>query len=104
MDKFVKGENKMWKIPVKVRIQTTKVAVSALNRVLDFCHRLLVCPAVHTEVVQAKKKTAIMSRSSIGKDAGDEIKVNKSNLFTEHRIHYQIDELTDKDSGKTQGL
>ncbi len=45
-----------------------------------------------------------MSRSSIGKDAGDEIKVNKSNLFTENRIHYHIDELTDKDSGKTQGL
>ncbi len=61
----------MWKIPVKVRIQTTKVAASAVNRVLDFCHRLLVCPAAHTEDVQAKK-TAIVSRSCNGKDAGDE--------------------------------
>ncbi len=63
MDKFVKGENKMWKIPVQVHIQTTKVAASAVNRVLDFCHQLLVCPAAHTEVVQAKKKkhNAIMS-------------------------------------------
>ncbi len=31
-------------------------------------------------------------------------KRNNGNLMTEHRIHNHIDELTDKDSGKTQGL
>ncbi len=31
-------------------------------------------------------------------------KANKGILITEHRIHYHIDELTDKDSGETQGL
>ncbi len=31
-------------------------------------------------------------------------KRNNGILITEHRIHYHIDELTDKDSGKTQGL
>ncbi len=31
-------------------------------------------------------------------------KRNNENLMTEHRIHNHIDELTDKDSGKTQGL
>ncbi len=30
--------------------------------------------------------------------------VNKQSFNDEHRIHYHIDELTDKDSGKTQGL
>ncbi len=30
--------------------------------------------------------------------------VNKQSFNEEHRIHYHIDELTDKDSGKTQGL
>ncbi len=31
-------------------------------------------------------------------------KRNNGILITEHRIHYHIDEMTDKDSGKTQGL
>ncbi len=31
-------------------------------------------------------------------------KRNNGILITEHRIHYHIDELTDQDSGKTQGL
>ncbi len=31
-------------------------------------------------------------------------KRNNGNLMMEHRIHNHIDELTDKDSGKTQGL
>ncbi len=35
MDKFVKGENEMWKMPVKERIQTRIVAASAVKRVLD---------------------------------------------------------------------
>ncbi len=30
--------------------------------------------------------------------------VNKQSFNDEHRIHYHIDELTDQDSGKTQGL
>ncbi len=38
MDTFVKGENKMWKMPANERIQTRKVAVSAVKRVLDFRH------------------------------------------------------------------
>ncbi len=36
MDKFVKGENEMWKMPAKERIQTRIVSASALKRVLDF--------------------------------------------------------------------
>ncbi len=31
-------------------------------------------------------------------------KRNNGNLMTKHRIHNHIDELTDQDSGKTQGL
>ncbi len=33
MDKFVKGENEMWKMPAKERIQTR---IGAVKRVLDF--------------------------------------------------------------------
>ncbi len=54
MDKFVKGENEMWKMPAKERIQTRTVAAAALKRVLDL---LSVCPATHTEDVQAKRNT-----------------------------------------------
>ncbi len=36
MDKFVKGENEMWKMPAKEGIQTRIVAASAVKRVLDF--------------------------------------------------------------------
>ncbi len=43
MDTFVKGENKMWKMPAKERIQTRIVAASAVKRVLDFQHQLSVC-------------------------------------------------------------
>ncbi len=53
MDTFVKGENEMWKMPAKKRIQTRIVSASAVKRVLDL---LSVCPATHTEDVQAKKK------------------------------------------------
>ncbi len=35
MDKFVKGENEMWKMPVKEHIQTRLVTASAVKRVLD---------------------------------------------------------------------
>ncbi len=36
MDKFVKGENEMWKMPAKECIQTRIVTASAVKRVLDF--------------------------------------------------------------------
>ncbi len=35
MDKIVKGENEMWKMSVKERIQTRKVFASAVKRLLD---------------------------------------------------------------------
>ncbi len=57
MDTCVKGENKMWKMPAKERIQTRIVTASAVKRVLDFRHRLSVCPATHTEDAQAKRNT-----------------------------------------------
>ncbi len=47
----------MWKMPAKECIQTRIVAASAVKRVLDFWHRLSVCPATHTEDVQAKRNT-----------------------------------------------
>ncbi len=50
MNKLVKGENEMWKMPAKKRIQTRLVSASALKRVLDLlsvCHPL--------EDVQEKK-------------------------------------------------
>ncbi len=47
MDKFVKGENHMWKMPAEERIQTRIVAALAVKRVLDFLHQLSVCPATH---------------------------------------------------------
>ncbi len=36
MDKFVKGENEMWNMTAKERIQTRIVSASAVKRVLDF--------------------------------------------------------------------
>ncbi len=54
MDKFVKRENEMWKMPATECIQTRIVAV---KRVLDFWHRLSVCPATHSEDVLAKSNT-----------------------------------------------
>jgi len=54
MDKFVKRENEMWKMPAAECIQTRIVAV---KRVLDFWHRLSVCPATHSEDVLAKSNT-----------------------------------------------
>ncbi len=41
MDKFVKGENEMWKMPAKERIQTRIGAESA---------GLSVCPATHLKM------------------------------------------------------
>ncbi len=45
MDKFVKGENKMWKMPAKERIQTKIVAASAVKSA-----GLSVCPATHLKM------------------------------------------------------
>ncbi len=39
MDKFVKGENGMWKMPVKKRIQTRIVSASAVKRALPLTWR-----------------------------------------------------------------
>ncbi len=56
MDKFVKGENEMWKMPAKERIQTIIVAASAEKRVLDFRHQLSVCPpATHLKMFRQKE-------------------------------------------------
>ncbi len=52
MDTFVNGENEMWKMPAKERIQTRIVAATAVKRVLDFRHQLSVCPVTHTEDVR----------------------------------------------------
>ncbi len=52
MDKFVKGENEMWKMPAKKRIQTRIVSASAVKRVLDL---LSVCPATHFKMFRQKE-------------------------------------------------
>ncbi len=56
MDTFVKGENEMWELPAKERIETRIVSASALKRELDFRHRLSVSSATDTDV-QVKKNT-----------------------------------------------
>ncbi len=55
MDKFVKGENEMWKMPAKEHIQTRIVSASAVKRVLDFRHQLSVCPATHLKMFRQKE-------------------------------------------------
>ncbi len=52
MDKFVKGENEMWKMPAKKHIQTRIVSASAVKRA-GLTFRL---PRRPLEDVQAKKK------------------------------------------------
>ncbi len=52
MDKFVKGENEMRKMPAKERIQTR---MGAEKRVLDFRHQLSVCPATHLKMFRQKE-------------------------------------------------
>ncbi len=63
MDTFVKGENEIWKMPAKERIQT-RIVASVVKRVLDFQHQLSVCPATHTEDVQAKRNTHRLLRTN----------------------------------------
>ncbi len=50
MDKFVKGENEMLKMPAKERFRTRIVAASAVKRVLDFRRQLSACPATHLKI------------------------------------------------------
>ncbi len=52
MDKFVKAENEMWKMPTKERIQT-RIEESA--GLLDFRHQLSVCPATHLKMFRQKE-------------------------------------------------
>ncbi len=54
----------MWKLPAKERIQTRIVSASAVKRVLDFRHQLLVCSATHTEDVQVKRNSHKLLRSN----------------------------------------
>ncbi len=51
-DTFVKGENEMWKMPAKERIQTRIVAASAVKRVIDL---LSVCPPTHLKMFREKE-------------------------------------------------
>ncbi len=55
----------MWKMSAKERIQTRIVAASAVKRVLDFRHRLLVCPATHTVKMFRQKETPISYYAAI---------------------------------------
>ncbi len=52
MDKFVKGENEMWKMPAKKRIQTRIVSASAVKRMLNL---LSVCAATHLKMFKQKE-------------------------------------------------
>ncbi len=61
MDTFVKGENEMWKMPAKKRIQTRIVSASAVKRVLDL---LSVCPATHLKMFRQKRNTHKLLRSN----------------------------------------
>ncbi len=61
MDKFVKGENEMWKMPAKERIQTRIVSASAVKRLLDL---LSVCPATHLKMFRQKRNTHKLLRSN----------------------------------------
>ncbi len=55
MDTFVKGENEMWKMPAKERIQTRIVTASAVKTVLDFRHRFSVRPATYLNMFRQKE-------------------------------------------------
>ncbi len=60
MNKFVKGENEMWKMPATERIQTRIVAASAVKRVLDFRF----APRHSLEDVQVKRNTHTTTQQS----------------------------------------
>ncbi len=54
MDKFVKVENEMWKMPAKERIQTRIVSASAAKRVLDLLFRFAQPPTCRCLVKNEK--------------------------------------------------
>ncbi len=54
----------MWKKPAKKRIQARLVAASVVQRVLDFRHQLLVCPATHLNMFMQKRNTHKLLRSN----------------------------------------
>ncbi len=60
MDKFVKGENEMWKMPAKEHIQKSIVIASAVKRVLDFRF----APRHSLEDVQVKRNTHTTTQQS----------------------------------------
>ncbi len=61
MDKFVKGEKEMWKMPAKKCIQTRIVSASAVKRVLDL---LSVCQATHLKMFREIRNTHKLLRSN----------------------------------------
>ncbi len=61
MDKIVKGENEMWKMSVKKRIQIRIVFASAVKRLLDL---LSVCSATHVKMFMQKRNTHKLLRSN----------------------------------------
>ncbi len=93
MDKFVKGENEMWKMPAKERIQTSIVAASAVKRLLDFRHQLSVCPATHLKMFRQKEATT--QQSSLITEMwqnifGENLRLLNSkmlSIFGSHRLH-----------------
>ncbi len=63
MDKFVKGENEMWKMPEKERIQTRIVAASAVKSA-GLLASTFGLPRHSLEDVQAKRNTHRLLRSN----------------------------------------
>ncbi len=60
MDRFVKAENEMWKMPAKKRIQTRIVSLSAVKRVM---YLLSVCPPTPLKMFRQKRNTHKLLRS-----------------------------------------
>ncbi len=56
------------------------------------------------DTINAVSETLYCHSRAAGRTRETRGKRNNGNLMTEHRIHNHIDELTDQDSGKTQGL
>ncbi len=84
MDKLVKGENEMWKMPAKEHIQTKIVSASAVKRVLGF--RFAQPP---TSRCSGKKETHINYYAAIilitemwQKFSGENLRLLKSKILT----------------------
>ncbi len=61
MDTFVKGENEMWKMPAKERIQTRIVSASAVKREKDL---LSIFPDTHLKMLRQKRNSHKLLRSN----------------------------------------